>query len=249
LESREIEYDDRTFLKDKEMNLPRILLITILLLTLGVGVNSQQPPKAVLVDEFGKLSCCCDLSARIDIFMQELSRTPDSVGYIVLGDSRTPTQLWRERYFDGYISYRRFDEDRVVIVRRSGFDDPLHTQLWVVPPGATMGGQSLPDVEYIFPEKKRKQLFFNGIFTEDSLCYTGPPFRLLSKYLNADAGLTANIAIAAQTARLFRKTRDETIERFKSQYQTDVNRLRFFHVREDYEQSEFEIWVVRKIAQ
>jgi hypothetical protein len=33
LESCEIEYDDRTFLKDKEMNLPRILLIAILLLS------------------------------------------------------------------------------------------------------------------------------------------------------------------------------------------------------------------------
>ncbi len=34
------------------MNLPRIYLIAILLLVFGVCANGQEPPKAVLVDEF-----------------------------------------------------------------------------------------------------------------------------------------------------------------------------------------------------
>lgn len=84
-----------------KMKVSRIYLIVILLLVFGVNVNSQEPPKPILQDEFGKLSCCCDLSGRIDMLLQELSRTPDSVGYVVLGDSRTSTQLRRERYFDG----------------------------------------------------------------------------------------------------------------------------------------------------
>ena len=45
------------------MNLPRIYLIALLLLAFGVDVNSQERPKAILVDEFANLFCSDELRA------------------------------------------------------------------------------------------------------------------------------------------------------------------------------------------
>jgi hypothetical protein len=222
------------------------LLILTVVLTAALNSVGQARPEPRLVDEFGQQSCCCELGGRIDVFMSELNANPGSVGYIILADSKTQSQLFREKYFDGYSQMRGFDESRIVIVRKPGFNDPQSTQLWIVPPGAEIEGDYLPDSEYLIPGNKRRALFFSGFFDDADLCYTGPPFRVLAKYLKADPQLTANIAVASKNDRIYREAVEKTIERFRTNYQTDPKRLRFYHVRKNIETPEYEIWLVRR---
>jgi hypothetical protein len=211
---------------------------------LVVAAVGQESPKPRLVDEFGRLGCCCDLSARMDMLFAELGANPGSMGYVVVAQPPAGTQHWRENYFDGYIRYRGFDEDRVVIVRKAGVQDPLATEIWIVPPGASMDGTFAREETYVLNETKRKFLFYDGDYG-DSLCYNRPPFRLLAKYLRADNQWTANISIGAQTTKLFEKEKKEVEGRFKNEYHVDPDRLRFFRTKGKFYDTVHEIWMVR----
>lgn len=223
----------------------RIHLATIALILVTVSSSlSQGPPKPRLVDEFGRLGCCCDLSARMDMLFAELGANPGSIGYVVVAQPPLGTMHWRENYFDGYIRYRGFDEDRVVIVRKPGVDDPLATEIWIVPPGASMDGKYAEEGTYVLSEKNRKMLFYDGDYG-DSLCYNRPPFRLLAKYLRADDQWTANISIGAPTAKLFEKEKEAVRARFKDDYNVETPRLRFFRSKGKFYETVHEIWLVR----
>jgi hypothetical protein len=222
----------------------RYLTLGLVLFVAGSTVG-QEPPKAVLLDEFARLSCCCDLSGRIDMLLSELGANPGSIGYIVIPEPLNESQTWRERFLDGYIRYRGFDESRVILVRKSGLVDPLHTQLWVVPPGASMEGNFVENDKYVLPLGKRKFRFYDGTF-DDPLCYTTPPLRLTAKYLRAAVDLTANIAIGAPTSKLAEEEKRKIIDRFKTEYDVDPTRLRFFRIRGKFYDVVHEIWLVRR---
>jgi len=134
-----------------------------------VAAVGQETPKPRLVDEFARLSCCCDLSARMDMLFSELGANPGSMGYVVIGQPPGGTLHWRENYFDGYIRYRGFDENRVTIVRKPGVPDQLATEIWIVPPGASMDGTFAGEETYVLNDTKRKSLFYDGDYG-DSLC-------------------------------------------------------------------------------
>lgn len=117
------------------MNLPRIHLIAILLLVFGVGANGQEPPTAVLVDEYA-ITPCDDFLGRLDVFLSELQRHPDSQGLIVIGHkpemrhSSVRLKLMMEAHF----KWRGFDDSRIEIVRIDA--DKQNRQFWRLPPGA-----------------------------------------------------------------------------------------------------------------
>lgn len=211
------------------------------------GVLHAQNSEARLVDEFSRLSCCCDLSARLDMLFAELAANEGTTGYVVVAEPPVGTLHWRENYFDGYIGYRKFDENRVQIVRKPGVTDPFETQLWIVPSGTPFEQKVSGESSYVLDTKKRKSLFYDGDYS-DSLCYNRPPFRLLAKYLSNDAGLTANISIGTTSHKAFNKEKEDISERFKTVYGIDPTRLRFFRTRGKFEGTFHEIWLVRKTA-
>lgn len=222
----------------------RILVALFGLAWLVQAGFAQESPKPRLVDEFGRLSCCCDLSARMDMLFAELGANPGSIGYVVVAQPPAGTLHWRENYFDGYIRYRGFDENRVVIVRKPGVEDTLATEIWIVPPGASMDGTFAGEETYVLNQTKRKFLFYDGDYG-DSLCYNRPPFRLLAKYLRADSQSTANISIGAPTTKSFEQEKKQIEERFENEYNVDSYRLRFFRTRGKFYDAVHEIWLVR----
>jgi hypothetical protein len=209
------------------------------------NIIGQDVPKPRLVDEFGHLGCCCDLSARMDLLFAELGANPGSIGYVVVAQPPTGTRHWRENYFDGYIRYRGFDEDRVVIVRKPGVQDALATEIWIVPPGSSIDENFAPEGSYVLNPAKQKLLFYDGNYG-DSLCYNLPPFRLLAKYLRADPLWTANISIGVPTAKVFEQEKKRIQARFENEYDVDPNRLRFFRTKGKFYDTIHEIWLVRK---
>lgn len=227
------------------MNLTKIFPIAFLLLALGIGSNAQERPQPVLVDEFGAITCE-DLSARLDYFFVELSNDPTSTGYIVMSaDAKAnPRLLWRELYIDGYPRYRRFDEDRLLVVH-GVLNDGVEIQMWKVPLGGELPATTLSERPYeLWPSRSKLRLYSD--FGEVGPCYTSPPFRLLSKYLLANPELVANIAIGTPTSKSFRAAKQEISARFRDVYKVEPSRLRFFSVRTKYDPEIYEVWLLRR---
>lgn len=92
-----------------------------------------------LLDEFGALPHC-DLTGRYDLFFAELSKNPESHGYVLIyqgtdGLPATYDSPPMERMFRNHMAFRRFDAARVTVIN-GGFQEQGKTQLWIVPPGA-----------------------------------------------------------------------------------------------------------------
>lgn len=104
------------------------------------------------------------------------------------------------------------------------------------------------DDSYVLIASKRKIRFYDGTY-DDPLCYNGPPFRLLSKYLRADTEWKANIAIGAPTKREYEAEKKAVVERFEKEYLVDTTRLRFYRIPGKFYDTVHEIWLVRnKVA-
>jgi len=229
------------------MNASRIYLIAVLLLAFGVGANGQEPPKAVLVDEFPAITCE-DLSARLDNFFHELQQKPNAIGYIVLAvDSKRPSG--GETFIDGYARWRQFSEDRFVVTEAK-LPSAISAQLWSVPPGASLAlDVSSTLVRRLKPDEKKKRLFSD--YGEYAPCYTGAPLRLAAAYLKSEPGLFANVVIGSKTIRGYKKVKGETERLFEAKYSLDKARLRFYRIRTEYEPEGPEIaelWIVRKTS-
>ena len=224
--------------------LSKISLTTFLLLALGASANSQQLQTSILVDEL-ESSGCEDLAGRLDAFLNDLRNNPTSVGYAVISANPdvAPRLGWTERFIDGYSRHRGFEESRLIVVR-GDLTAPVQIQLWRVPLGAELPVQSASETRYKMGSARKFRLYSD--FDEFGPCYTGPPLRILSKYLKADRGLSANIAIGSPSPRSFRVAKKQVIESFENDYKTDPSRLRFFWVRTTYEPAIYELWLIRQ---
>jgi hypothetical protein len=128
-----------------------IFLGSILLLTTSV-LQAQAPDAkqrtllikrpeqtAKLVGEFGRLTSE-HRSARFDAFFQEISRTPDSTGYVFLycgKECRYGEVEAHRRGIELKVALRNFDRTRLVVLS-AGYRDSFATELWLVPDGVAM---------------------------------------------------------------------------------------------------------------
>lgn len=107
------------------------------MLSFCIGANSQEPPKAVLVDEFGIL-CSEELMARYDYFVGKLATHPSSKGLLILYGDRTSEgrNLSLYQYVNSfYPQVRQFKNLNLEFVR--GIDQAeTKVQFWIIPAGA-----------------------------------------------------------------------------------------------------------------
>ena len=227
------------------MKLPRIYLIAIFIFVFIVGATAQEPPKAVLVDEYGPIGCE-DVSGRLDNFLNELRINPDSTGYIVISTNPTFASrlAWQGRFIDGYARYRNFDETRFVIVR-SSLQEPIQVQMWRVPADLRFPVATEVESKYELDKSTRKLRLYSD-FDDSGPCYTGPPLRLLSKYLKANPEYLSNIAIGSPSTASFRKAKDGIMQSFQKDYGVELSRLRFFWIRTHHDPEIYELWLIGK---
>jgi hypothetical protein len=118
-----------------------MLRVFLLLICFALAISAQEPPKAVLVDEFANEFCSDPLRSRIDNFFTEISRRPDWVGYVIgNADEAIPGRF--ERYFDlfhNHARFRGFDVNKIKLYRRANGDSTAF-QFWVAPSGAKPPG-------------------------------------------------------------------------------------------------------------
>ena len=114
------------------MNLPRIYLTAVLLMAFSVGANGQEPPKAVLVDEFPATLCSDDLRGRIDNFFATISQQPGSIGSIVVTPDRSipGRALKYRRIIENHVRFRNFDAGRLTFSERPLGESRI--QFWMI---------------------------------------------------------------------------------------------------------------------
>jgi hypothetical protein len=142
------------------MKLRRFLFAFLISLAAFQFCFSQEKPKAVLLDEFGKF-CSEEFSARLDAYISELFNNPTSAGYIVFYGEKTLPEAKNQHYSNAtkYLTrFRRIDMSRIMILRGENRNEML-TQFWIVPVGAIP-----PKPEKAFVESKitSTKLFDNG---------------------------------------------------------------------------------------
>lgn len=185
-----------------------IARVTFILLVIQ-HTFSQEHPKAVLLDEFGKI-CSEDFRARSDSFYIHLQNDPNAKVYIVLtGDRKFEGRnLYWVVAMTGWFRYPTIDYSRIILVRGENQDD-MSVQFWLVPAGAT---PPKPEKEFKQPgitettlfdrnwadfyrdeESGRSKIYSNGFF--DLGCEFPPNAGQFAKKLLSDKGLTGYLLV------------------------------------------------------
>ena len=211
------------------MNLPRINLIVILLLGFGIGVNSQDPPKAVLVDEHANIPC--DSMARLDHFYSDLHQTPNSMGFVIIANSSNKRResAFRERMIENYTRFRGFDPKRIKIVRASSGDE-MRISFWRVPAGASEP-QVDADQSYEIPSTNKLPFVFGSEERSGHVECSEAHVDIFARFLKANPTSRANLVFRDKSERAGKRRADWVVSNLVRQYGIARKRIRVFIVR------------------
>jgi hypothetical protein len=138
------------------MKLHKLFFTLLLILLTDQIYFGQENPQAQLIDEFGK-ACNEEFLAKSDAFLVGLNNDPTATGFIIFyGDKLYEGRnLNYIRAFDSYISIRKFDKTRILILRGENQGE-MKTQFWIVPAGAS---PPKPETEFIESKIIKTTLF------------------------------------------------------------------------------------------
>jgi hypothetical protein len=218
-----------------------ILLGALSALIFPFAAKSQDPPKPVLLDEFGALPCD-DLLGRTDALLAELSREPSSEAVILIYKPNKHPELAtsRRRLIWSTVKLRGLEPDRFSFYRReTSPDGDIRTQFWRVPLGAdapTAGFENWPDEK---PDTSRPFVF--GYVDEVNECPTYVP-QAFAKLILENPGSRGHIVLRTSKS-------DPIVNRFGfadgfvkelvEQHGVPRKRLHLFFARGEMTEAEF----------
>ena len=216
----------------------RISTLAFILLMASAAM-SQDPPKAVLVDEFGFFLSCEDIISRTDVFFANLSQHPHDLGYAVLyPGGKNPTRI--KRIVSANVHMRRFDPSRIRIVIASDPVGETAARFWRVPPGADPPNF----VEIGEAPRDLSKAFLVGSDFTDNVCPIFIPDDFVG-LIKGEPGSSAKIVIAASTWRE-RKQQAETDLKLLTSLGLAKRRVKFYFVhRPNAGFVEVNYWFVR----
>ncbi len=113
----------------------RVCVIAVCVVAAVTLAAGQTPPKPILVDEFGKVSCE-ELLGRTDAFFVELIQHPADTGLVSISSSSKWPDTKKLRIRTN-VYMRQFDKNRLrIVIDSDGVGDA--TQFWRIPPGAEL---------------------------------------------------------------------------------------------------------------
>ena len=135
-------------------------LILIIVLFFAVSVFAQEQPKAVLIDEFGKLDCE-DFNMRTYNFFNELTKSPTNIGYAVIYSAEGANRPnWYEHQLMERVFSFGISKSRVKVFRSSARKPEIGAQFWrVSPTSQTPIFEGIP-IDYPDENLLRPRLFF-----------------------------------------------------------------------------------------
>jgi hypothetical protein len=118
--------------------------------------SAQEKPEPVLIDSFN-YSNSEDASARIDLFRNELERSPQNAGLVIVYGGQKSKRGEIEAHLRGIkkaFALKRIDHNRSP-VRNGGYREKLTVEFWIIPIGAN-SPEPTPTVEV-------KKVRFKGV--------------------------------------------------------------------------------------
>lgn len=212
------------------MNLSRIYLIAILLLTFGVGANGQAPPKAVLVDEFGKPDCEV-LWAKLDGFIQQVQTDPTSIATIEISGKTDDSHgnFYWDNMIRGYFVRRNIPKERWS-VRRAALGNERIVRFWLTPPGAIPPKIEVAEWDMAYPIDTKPFIFTNGesYSVEVGVCLYVDEIALLAKALEFNPAARVNVVLIVRSDREYLRRRQKTIKELVDGYSIRRSRIKIF---------------------
>lgn len=185
----------------------------------------QNKSEAVLVSSFGK-AVEEVIAANLDGFFQELMRSPQEQGYVVIypeKKSRKPTySLERryERFIKKMISTQGFDKNRIIFVQ-SKEEETIKVEFWIVPQGVDKPFSIENKWSEILPDLTKPFIFG---FTDPDAIFPNFVPEFYADYLKNNENLRGHIVV-------FNKSREDAdmwIEILTIRYKVPRNRLKVF---------------------
>ena len=214
------------------MNLPRICLLPVLLLGIGLTAYGQVVQEPILVDEYSYLAPCDDLLGRLDGYLSELRLYPDQPGVIVLRNTPTnrPRSAILQALIESWLDYREFDRRRIAFVRADA--NQQSREFWRIPAGARN-----PLVERVIPG-------FQVIdaVTEPFLLTTQPRFGphicpaidnfgIFAQFLKDNPAARGNVVVRDASPSIARRKAARILRKLRSTHGIQHKRLRIFTAR------------------
>lgn len=218
------------------MKAQKILHILICLFVVSQISFGQEKPKAILVDEFGNISCD-DFLARIDGLFNELQNEPNSQGYVVIYGKKDylRRKIAYELWTNGAIKFRNFDSSRIIKVRGAETEN-IKIQFWKVSIGADKPYFNEASWNFVFQPKTKLFIFHDDL---EQICSSVSFEKVFAEYLNANPQSRGHIVIYEKSLKQFEKQKRKIQDLLKD---IPSNRLRYFFIKRGNSNTEY--WLV-----
>jgi len=217
-------------MQNQKMTRRRKYLIAIVLLAFGIGANGQEPPKAVLVDEFGNLPCD-DSMARLDHLYSELHENPSSSGFVVIANSpdKRRDSVFRQRMIENYTRFRGFDLNRIKIVRET-VGEEMKVSFWRLPFGSPEPKVDV-DGTYEIPSTIKKPFMFGAEESHGQMECAEYSEEIFARFLNANPAARANLVFRDTTSKAGMRRANRVVSELVEKHGIVRNRIRVFILR------------------
>lgn len=209
--------------------LPRVVLLSVLAYMFALTSVGQVPPKAVLVDEFGRLPCDDNLY-RIDFWYTELSHNPNSVGLVVIATAPDKKHLgvFHERMMEAHAEFRGASKALAFRYVRAVSEDDLKVQLWRIPPGADDPRIESLDMSFSLPKQIEPFMLGAEYKFGGQICPDPADEPVFADFLRANPAARGNIVVRDRTIERARKKIGRVLRTFQNQYGISRRHLRVF---------------------
>ncbi|MDQ3800233.1 MAG: hypothetical protein M3384_12330 [Acidobacteriota bacterium] len=218
---------------------PSRIFFALLILFFSFQVcRAQEKSKIELFDYFGDI-LCEEILARLDNFFAAVgNEEPGTIGYVVFygGANHIQNHGYR-RAIANYRRFRRFDENRFKLITANPLPE-FKIELWLGRNGAK------PAVAEIAPDLILNRITERYLFAEDSVevvkidgrrtslifgcdcCINTADLGLLSKYLEANPGMRADVRVYSKTRNYANQFITLFLKEAKEEYKIPLHRLK-----------------------
>ncbi len=204
------------------MRSSKIIFTFLILLVSVLFCVGQEKPKAVLIDQFGRIPCDQFL-ARFDNFFEEMRKQPGAAGYTIIyaEPDSLRDELRYEFWISDHIKYRKFPADlfHTTRVRRAG---PMKIELWRIPAGAKVPALNGELWTSILPANFTAFEFGTNM---GEMC-SGFNAALYAEFLIANPTIQARLLVTAKSAKAAAKLGEPYIEDLVKEFGIPRERFR-----------------------
>lgn len=205
-------------------------ILACVVLTLAQTLAAQEGPKAVLSDEHPNVPCD-DTLGRLDAFFAELHNNPGSTGFIVIATSPNNRRygVFRQETIKSYARVRRFDLDRIKVVRARS-DSDMKISLWRIPAGAA---EPIVDIDESYEIASTAKPFMFGWedMIEDTICPLIDHGAIFALFLKANPTARANLVFRDDSRALAKWRANHVVSTFVKKHGIARQRFRVFTLR------------------